>query len=388
MEDIYKKEFKELTEEIKRNYLFYFSRLFNKVLVRPDMIQIMLTSKCNLRCKICNVWKQQHANEITTEEAKRVIDQGIELGAKNVYFTGGEALLRPDIFELIDYAQRPGVVTTLNTNGSPITEDLARKIVLSKLRSLSFSIDSADPKIHNSIRGEGIFEKAILALDLINHFKKEYKRRAEDGAENRLDIAMCSVIMKCNVRGLPDLVKLAKKTGCCYIAFQPMIDNNELTAYSDFKSNYLPEEQDILDLQNTFEELEYLKQESLPGDPCIDFMAEKTIQHFRRARTVNTCFAGFSRIFVSPVGDVSFVCLESLGNIRQHSLQELWFSEKAQATRKRIKKCRANCTQFCSERPESEKPFEIHENFFSKWEVLRQRHQRPLFSFARKEKAG
>jgi MoaA/NifB/PqqE/SkfB family radical SAM enzyme len=383
-EDLYKKDLRLLRHEIKRDYLFYFSRLFNRVLVGPDMIQIMMTSRCNIRCKICNVWKQKHDHEMTTEEVKRVIDQGIALGAKHIYFTGGEALLRADIFELIGYAQRPGVVTTLNTNGSPITEEVAKKIVRSKLRSLSFSIDSADPEVHDSIRGKGVFEKAVQAMHFINHFKKEYKRRIEDNPEGRLDLAMCSVIMKCNVKGLPDLARFAKKMRCCYIAFQPIVDNNDLAAYADFKSDFLLEEPDVADLRETFKELDAMKREALSGDPHIDFMAEKTEQHFKRTRAVNTCFAGFSRIFVGPAGDASFVCMESIGNIREHSLAELWFSKKAWQLRKRIKACRSNCTQFCSERPASEKLGQIHKNFFRQWQVLRKRHQRPLFSWAQK----
>ncbi len=385
-EDPYAKDFWELLCETKRNALFYFSRLFSKVLVGPDMIQIMMTTKCNIRCKMCTVWKQQHDREMTTEEVKRVIDQGIALGAKNIYFTGGEALLRPDIFELIDYAQRPGVVTTLNTNGSLITEELAKKIVRSKLRSLSFSIDSADPEIHDAIRGKGVFDKALQALNWINHYKKEYKRRLEDNPEGRLDVAMCSVIMKSNVKGLPDLARLARRTQCCYIAFQPLVDNSDLASFSVFKSDFLLEASDIAELRRVFEELEIMKRAALPGEPHIDFMAEKTVQHFERKRTVNTCFAGFSRIFVGPSGDVSFVCMESLGNIQQRSLKELWFSEKAQQLRKKIKRCRSNCTQFCSERPESEKLSTISKTFFDKWKVLRERHQRPLFPFPKGKK--
>jgi len=131
---------KAIFESYGRDYLFYFSRLLNRVMVEPDMIQLMLTSRCNIRCKICDVWKQQFTEELTTEEVKSLVDQAIEMGIKMIYFTGGEALLRKDIFELINYASRPGIITTANTNGSFITEEFAKEIVSSKLRNINFSL--------------------------------------------------------------------------------------------------------------------------------------------------------------------------------------------------------------------------------------------------------
>lgn len=352
------------TEEIflnfKTDYLFYLSRILNRVMVAPEMIQIMLTAKCNIRCKICDVWKQRFGNELTTEEVKDLIDQAINIGVKTIYFTGGEALLRKDIFELIDYAARSGIVTTFNTNGSIITKDLAERIVLSKLRNITFSIDSSFPKIHNSIRGKNVFEKAIEAVGFINYYKKKFCRESKDGAEKRLDVGMVSVIMKPNIGEFLELVNLAFRLQCCYIAFQPLVYNGNLLDNHDFNSDYWINEGDMVKLKNSFKELDKVKNEMAQKGIHIDFMADKIIDHFMRSRTVNTCFAGFSRIFVNPQGDVSFVCFEAFGNIRNISLKEAWLSPKAYSIRAKIKECKINCTQFCSERAESEDFDKIH----------------------------
>jgi MoaA/NifB/PqqE/SkfB family radical SAM enzyme len=350
-------------DKYKDDYLFYFSRLLDKVLVKPEMIQIMLTSRCNIRCRICDVWKQQFANEMTTDEVKSLIDQALDIGVKTIYFTGGEALLRPDILELVNYAAHPGIITTVNTNGSLVTAELAEKIVASKLNNITFSIDGASAETHNLIRGKGVFEKAISGIKLINYYKNKFHRNEADGEERRLAVGMVSVIMKNNIDEIIHLVNLAKGVGCCYLAFQPLVYNGSLLENVDFKSEFMIGEEEIRKLDDSFKKLELVREEMLPGGFMVDFMREKTIQHFRKERKVNTCFAGFSRIFVNPNGDISFVCFESFGNIKSDRLKDVWYGQKADAIRKNIKACKVNCTQFCSERPDSESPQVIHENF-------------------------
>ncbi|MBU3934036.1 MAG: radical SAM protein [Candidatus Omnitrophica bacterium] len=308
---------------------------------------------------MCDVWKQQFRDELTAEEVKGLIDQAIEMGVKTIYFTGGEAFLRRDIFELIDYATRPGMITTVNTNGSFITKEMAEKIVLSKLRSIQFSIDSPIAEKHNFMRGKNVFEKAVQAMEYINYYKERLGRRAEDNLEGGLDMVIVSVIMKSNIEELAGLVELAEKTQCCGILFQPLINNGNLLENFNFDSDFWVEEEDVPRLEETFRKLEQMKNQMPPG-VFIEFMPEKTIQHFRRQRRANTCFAGFNRIFVNPQGDISFVCFPSFGNVRANRLENVWHSEKAYEFRERLKNCQVNCTQFCSERPASESIEAIH----------------------------
>jgi len=362
-EELLQQEMGNLIDNLKVNYLFYFSRYLDKALVAPDMLQVMLTARCNVRCKICEVWKQQFSGELTTAEVKNLLDQSIEAGVKTVYFTGGEALLRPDILELVNYAARPGIITTVNTNGSLINEELAEKIVLSRLRNLTFSIDSASAKVHDSIRGKGVFEKAVKGIQLVNGFKSKYRRDNQAEPEKRLDVGMVSVIMRNNISNMIQLADLARSLGCCYLAFQPLIYNGSLLENNDFKSEFMVEGRDIRRLEDSFRRLGSVRQELLSRGFHIDFMAEKTIQHFKKERKVNTCFVGFSRIFVNPQGDISFVCFESIGNIKVDRLSDVWYGQKANAIRKKIRECKVNCTQFCSERPDSENLEKIHSAF-------------------------
>ena len=348
----------DVFDKYRRDYLFHFSRLLNRVLIEPEMIQIMLTNRCNIKCKICNVWKQDCGEEMTTDVIKRLIDQAIAMGIKTIYMTGGEAFLRKDIFELIDYAARPGIITTVNTNGSFITDRFAKKIVSSKLRNINFSIFGVTAKVHDAIRGEGVFEKALKAIASINYYKKMLQRD-DPSKEGHLDVSLTSVITKANITELVELLTLAEKLHCCFVCFQPLVDNGNLLESLSLKTEFWIGEEDIPRLEEAFNELGQLKRSRSLGLD-FDFMPEKTILHFRRQRAVNTCFAGFTRIFVNPKGDISFVCFPSFGNTKVEPLQQVWLSQKAFATRGQLKSCAVNCTQFCSERPHSDAIQEIH----------------------------
>jgi len=346
-----------LFEEVKRNYLFYFSRATGIPLAPPDTIQIMLTSRCNLRCTMCGVWKSGYKQdqEIGTEDVKSLIDQALDMGVKTVYFTGGEALLREDLFELIEYAARDGVITTFNTNGTLITESVAERIANSGLRSLTFSIDSPREKVHDSLRGEGVFRKAMSAIESINRYKKN---------TGRPDLVLCGVAMRQNAADLDGLVKLADANGFCYVALQPVVDNSGLWLQENKRcGEFWIGEESLPDLLRSLDKIEDFKRSK--SMPVVDVMGSKMISYFKGEWRVNSCYAGFSRIFVNPLGDISFVCFESFGNIRRDKLKDAWYGSSAGAIREKIKNCGLNCTQFCSERPESENLKVIHDNFMS-----------------------
>ncbi|MFA5319767.1 MAG: radical SAM protein [Candidatus Omnitrophota bacterium] len=351
------KEQDDLFDEVKRNYRFYFSRVANFPLVPPDTIQIMLTSRCNLRCSMCGVWKSgyKQEEEIGTEDVKSLIDQALELGVKTVYFTGGEALLREDLFELIEYAARDGIITTFNTNGTLVTEPVAERIANSGLRSLTFSIDSPREKVHDSLRGEGVFRKAMAAIEMINRYKK---------TTGRPDLVLCGVAMRQNAADLDGLVRLADANGFCYVALQPVVDNSGLWLQENKHcGEFWIGEESLPDLRRSLDRIEDFKRSKRM--PVVDVMGSKMISYFRGEWRVNSCYAGFSRIFVNPLGDISFVCFESFGNIRRDKLKDAWYGQAAGGIREKIKNCGLNCTQFCSERPESESPQIIHDRFLS-----------------------
>jgi len=133
---------------------------------RPYHVQWMVTRKCNYRCKGCDVWREQDAKELSTEEIKKGLDILKELGAIEITISGGNPLLREDIDEIIEYASR-FFITTVYDNGSMAAEKID---ALHNADFVAISLDSLDPRKNDYIKGvKGSWEKAMQAIEKLHN---------------------------------------------------------------------------------------------------------------------------------------------------------------------------------------------------------------------------
>ncbi len=111
----------------------------------PSRIAVWnLTTKCNLSCKHCYIDAgAKKDNELKKDEAFNVIQELASLGFRVILFSGGEPLLYQDLFELNAYAKTCGIRTCLSSNGSLITEALAKKIKNAELISANLCLNSS-----------------------------------------------------------------------------------------------------------------------------------------------------------------------------------------------------------------------------------------------------
>ncbi len=132
-------------------------------------IQIELTRVCNLRCSYCysesGPW--QKGSGLPLEQVYRVLKEAEELGCITVDFTGGEPLAYRWWKEVLTEARRLGLVTTLHTNGTLLTEPTVEFLAKLPLRHLQVSLDSHLPEVHDRIRGmPGAWEKAVAGIKI------------------------------------------------------------------------------------------------------------------------------------------------------------------------------------------------------------------------------
>ena len=124
------------------------------------------TRTCNLRCRHCYMESdgQKYEGELTTEEAKRFIDGLAEFRVPVLLFSGGEPLIRPDFFELAEYARDAGVRPTLSTNGTLITREVAQRLKEHGVGYVGISLDGlAD--VNDMFRGvEGAYQRAMEGI--------------------------------------------------------------------------------------------------------------------------------------------------------------------------------------------------------------------------------
>jgi len=124
------------------------------------------TKTCNLRCRHCYMDSdaQQYQGELTTEEAKRFIDDLAEFKVPVLLFSGGEPLMRKDFFELAAYTAAKGIRPTLSTNGTLITPETARRIKEIGVGYVGISLDGLR-EVNDQFRGkEGAFQAAMEGI--------------------------------------------------------------------------------------------------------------------------------------------------------------------------------------------------------------------------------
>ena len=130
-----------------------------------------MTRKCNLSCSHCYIDAGPDAadtspqGELSHEEAKAFIADLATIKIPLLMFTGGEPLVRPDFWELAEFAKAFGLTTAMSTNGTLITPKIAEKIKDSGIEYVGVSLDGATRETHDAIRNKtGCFDASVRAL--------------------------------------------------------------------------------------------------------------------------------------------------------------------------------------------------------------------------------
>jgi len=135
---------------------------------RRPVVVWNVTRTCNLRCVHCytNSDARQYPGELSTDEARGVIDDLAAFGVPVVLFSGGEPLMRPDIDELIGQVRDHGLHAVLSTNGTLIDKAVAERLAGLTVTYVGLSLDSAEPATHDGFRGTpGAFERTMRGFD-------------------------------------------------------------------------------------------------------------------------------------------------------------------------------------------------------------------------------
>ena len=130
----------------------------------PRLVYWEITKRCNLRCAHCRAFPQASASpeELSLADGLRLLDGIRECGTPIVVLTGGEPLLRRDLFDLARYGRERGLPMALATNGTLATSDTARQIASAGFRRVAISLDGPDTETHDTFRRvSGAFDRAV-----------------------------------------------------------------------------------------------------------------------------------------------------------------------------------------------------------------------------------
>lgn len=293
--------------------------------LKPFLVSYAVTRECNLKCKHCysDALEGRAADELSTEEAKRVLDEVAGWGVKLLILDGGEPLCRKDFFDLISYASSKGLRVVIGSNGTLIDYETAIKLRKSGVQAVAISIDGAQRETHDQFRGvEGSFNKAMEGV----------KACREAGLPFQFNV----VIRRSVLKEISDIIQMAVNAGANAIEFF------DLVAVKRVKER-CPEE--LLSVDERMRVMEWLAEAQrdcpiiirVPACPMYPLLLKsKNIQPTKFPESLiyripyyeKGCAAGIPNGYLTilPNGDVIPCMLLQIkvGNVRERSLRELW----------------------------------------------------------------
>ena len=185
------------------------NRFVEMGLSAPVNVTWEVTYNCNLSCIHClSDSGPKRAGELTTAESMRVIDDLSAVKVFQLNIGGGEPFTRPDFLDLMDYAHDKGIVTCISTNGTLITEEVARRLD-HPLVYIQVSLDGATAESNDAIRGKGSYRKVMNALE---HLRKR-----------NIEVSINTVLTRLSFPELDKMAQLAASFGakCRVSRFRP-----------------------------------------------------------------------------------------------------------------------------------------------------------------------
>lgn len=130
-------------------------------------LHLHLTNKCNLQCPHCYMKSgTAYYDELTTDEIKNLCDNFKNCGGTDVSLTGGEPTSRSDFLEIAKYITSIGMKLSVFTNGFSWNEDMVDSLSKLNVDGVQISVDGYDEESNSTIRGKGVFNKALNTIDL------------------------------------------------------------------------------------------------------------------------------------------------------------------------------------------------------------------------------
>jgi len=295
---------------------------------RRPIVVWNLTRTCNLKCVHCYTDSEarHYPDELSTAQAKEVLNDLADFKVPAVLFSGGEPLVRKDLFELAAHARDRGLHVVLSTNGTLINADTAAKFVELKFAYIGISLDSAMPTIHDEFRGvKGAFDRTM----------RGFRYCTEAGQKVGLRLTLTSHTAQ-NLDALFDLIEREGIDRACFYHLCPAGRGKDLSALTPEQSRaavdtIITRTKDLLDRGRR---VEILTVDNHCDGPYLHLRMQK--ENHPRANQVLDMIqwnggaryssgVGIANIdFYGNVHADQFSMYRSFGNVKQRKFSEIW----------------------------------------------------------------
>ncbi|MDX2174959.1 MAG: radical SAM protein [Candidatus Sumerlaeia bacterium] len=318
---------------------------FDASFVKPSVVSLSLTNRCNLRCPTCSYWKTPSSardEELTTAEIVALMDKlRAWLGPHAMVFAGGEPFLRPDILQLYRAAAERGIQVLTVTNGSLLPEPRVKELrelastATNPVHTISVSLNHLDRAKHDETRGVDFSAERIhRCVEQLNYPGRPFQ------------LTLSTILMGFNIDHAGDMVRWVRERGLDGVTFQILYFESGNAAYEPRWYEQSPFwDNDADKINRGMDELEKLKRDGWPIRNPLDQLRWMRQYLLDPEQPIAIpCRVGVSHFDIDPNGDVRLCdVMEPVGNVRQSPPDAIWAGAEAARRRKEIHGCGAQC---------------------------------------------
>jgi len=295
-------------------------------LAPPIRASLRVTSRCNSDCAYCPYGKSRSKNrlDLPLDTLRQAIGSLADLGVKLLFLSGGEPLLRSDIFDICVHATQLGMTVQLATNGLLLTKDIAKNLNDAGVANLIMSLDSLQEDIYYIHRG--ITRPRITdALETLSFFS---------GLNDNNSAAVTFVVSQKNILELPSFISFVETFGKGRIGVN--IQPYHKSAISR-DSTLEPDAEDETAWISTIEQVIELKRAASHINVSEDYLRDIPAFVFHKDTMKGYCLSGYYGMYVQENMDV-LPCwrLPPVGNLKDNTALDVWLSKPYKDARQRM----------------------------------------------------
>jgi len=283
----------------------------NPDFVKPQIASILLTTKCNGKCIMCDIWQKKPPDEIEYSKLEKILITLKNFGIKHISLLGGEPLMYPYIWKTVKFIKNNFKTCGMITNGLLINDDNIERIK-HFFDLISVSIDASSEKLFSKIRGYPL-KNVIKGVKLLKKYNIEHR-------------IVCT-LQALNIDDTYNMYSLARELGS-----DILFSFVEISGYGNKNNKEL--------LKVDIKKLE-LMLKKIQGQPFVTNDAKGfkiLLDHLRKKNTKFVCSAPFQNIAIFTDGNVypCSVVEKPMGNVFKQSISEIYYSNEFINFRKNV----------------------------------------------------
>lgn len=352
--DFYKYKFRDFfygLEYYWQEYLVSVGIIKNSVLTGPTLVQIDLTNKCNNNCLVCwlrspylgelRISKERENQELSFERVIYLLKELKKIGTKKIFFSGGgEPLLYPKFWEVIEFAKKNGFICILSSNFTLIDKEKAQKFIDLDFDHINVSLWAGTPQTYMKVH-PGRNENSFFRIREVLYFIYRHKK-----VKHLPHVNIYNVIFKENFAEVDKMIEFAFEVGADSVQFVPM---DPVRGKTDFLLLSCEERQSVKGKLRKMKDILLENNPQNKAGPNLficdyeDFLrrlsSEKADQGEYDSSVNMPCFIGWDFIRITAEGNV-YPCLKAeqpVGNIYEEWFGNIWYGKKEEEFRKAVK---------------------------------------------------